>query len=133
MTLSNDLRQRVVQAYRDKEGSQRAIAQRFKIVRSTLQSWLREDEQPSPHVEETRGRPCALGEDGLKRLGQVARLHKDASEEELARLLSQEGYAEVHRSSIGRALRQMGLTRKKRRGEQVNKTDLTSRMPDAIG
>ena len=102
MTLSKDLRERAVRAYRNKEGSQEVIAERFKIARSTLQEWLKAPESPEDKPE-TRGRPRALSPEDLIRLEKLVKKHKDAGEEELATLLAPEGEAPKHRSIIGRA------------------------------
>lgn len=132
MTLSKDLRERAVRAYRNKEGSQKVIAERFEIARSTLQEWLKAPESPE-NKPETRGRPRALSPEDLSRLEKLVKKHKDAGEEELATLLAPEGEAPKHRSIIGRALRELGLTRKKRHGEPASKTGKTSRISEESG
>lgn len=121
MTISQDLKQRALDAYHNQDGSQAEIAKRFRIARSTLQRWLAEPAQ-AVKKEETRGRKPALDEDNLQRLEQLAMLHHSATETELAAMLAAPGEAPLHRTIIGRALRKLGLTRKKRRGALASKT-----------
>ncbi len=122
MTISQDLRLRAVEAYRDNEGSQRKIAERFKISRSTLRRWLTEAEV-RPEKPETRGRKPLLDEEACKQLKVLALAKIDLTEPELAQALAERGYPRVSRAVIGRLLREMGVTRKKRHGAPVNKTD----------
>jgi transposase len=52
--LSTDLRQRIIAAYDAKEGSQRQLAERFKVSPSFIRDLMRHDRetgsvQPKPH------------------------------------------------------------------------------------
>jgi transposase len=131
MTLSHDIRQRVLDAYRNKEGSQRVIAERFKISRSTLQDWLKET--PETPFLETRGRPSILSEQDFEQLRQLVVLHPDATYSELAQLLAQPGQEPCKRSVIYRALTRLNLTRKKRLGGPASKDAKTSKKQERNG
>jgi transposase len=131
MTISHDLRQRVLDAYHNKEGSQLAIAKRFKIARATLQSWLKE--QPETLRIETRGRPSILSEQDFERLRQLVALHPDATYIELAQLLALPGQEPCNRSVIYRALTRLNLTRKKRLGGPASKVAKTSKTQEKSG
>lgn len=132
MTLSMDLKKRALEAYRNGEGSQTQIARRFKIAQSTLHRWLHQPDTPEDKPE-TRGRPPALSPQDLDRLADLARRHHSASERELAVMLAGPDQQPLHRSIIGRALRKMGLTRKKRRGAPLSATEKTSKTPEESG
>lgn len=131
MTLSHDIRQRALDAYRNKEGSQLAIAKRFKIARATLQNWLKE--KPETPFIETRGRPSILSEQDLERLRELVDQHPDATYSELAESLALPGQEPCNRSVIYRALIRLNLTRKKRLGGPASKVAKTSKKQERSG
>src|SRR5438309_11846973 len=83
--LSNDLRQRILDAVDNKEGSRRKLAARFKVNTSTITKLLRLRREtgsfePRPHgggVEQT------LDHEALQRLGKFVKETHDATIEEL--------------------------------------------------
>jgi transposase len=120
---STDFRRKVVHAYERGEGSQRELARLFGVSLSFVHDLLRRYRQtgsvaPKPHGE---GNPGKIG----PYLGVVEQLHQqhpDASLTERCEHLA--GIAPVHvgRTTMQRALKQLGLTRKKRRSRRQNRT-----------
>src|SRR4051812_23453843 len=86
---SLDLRQRVVAALDDREGSQRQIARRFRVSLSFVSRLLRRRRRtgsldPKPHGG---GRPPALTPEQLEMLRQLVQHQPDATLEELRQRL----------------------------------------------
>lgn len=109
---SKDLRERVAAAVDHHEGSQREIARRFRVNLSFVVRLLqrRRDADtldPKPHGG---GLPLCLGPDDRQRLAELIRDHPDATLEQLR----QRGGFPCSLTTIWRALRRMGLTRKKK-------------------
>jgi transposase len=108
--LSNDLRQRVIAAVDQHEGSYRQIAARFHVSPSLLTRLLKLRRQtgalePKPHGG---GRAPALDRDGLERLRQLVRAQPDATLQELRQHL---GVA-CSLTALWRALRKLKITSK---------------------
>lgn len=111
---SLDLRQRIVQAYEQGQGSIPEIAQRFSVSPAFVSKMLRQwressDLAPLPHGG---GKPSSLSKRHLQLLRHKAQ-QSDASLAELQQLLSDEHQVNVHISTISRALARLGLPRKK--------------------
>src|SRR5438270_7019103 len=109
---SQDLRERILETVQRGEGSLRQIARRFLVSLSfvirLLQLHRRTGSlQPKPH---RGGNPAALGPEDLERLRELVRLQPDATLEELRQRL---GVA-CSTMTISRALRRLGLPRKKK-------------------
>ena len=110
--LSNDLRQRILDAVDNREGSRRKLAARFKVNTSTLTRLLQLRRQtgsfePRPHgggVEPT------LDHDALERLRELVEEAPDATLGALKQELGVSG----SRMIICRALKKLGLPRKKK-------------------
>src|SRR5690606_14497763 len=84
---STDLRERVIAAVDQHEGSIRQIARIFRVDPSTVTRWLQRRRQagtlePRPHAG---GPPPALDEDGHRRLDELIRAQPDATLDELKR------------------------------------------------
>jgi transposase len=109
---SQDLRQRVLDTVERREGSLRQIARRFLVSLSFVTRSLRHHRdtgslEPKPHAG---GRPAALGPEDLDRLCELIRAQPDATLEELRQRLG----ASCSLMAIARALRKLGLARKKK-------------------
>jgi len=110
--LSNDLRQRILDAVDNHEGSRRKLAARFKVNTSTITRLLQLRRQtgsfePRPHgggVEPT------LDHDALERLRELVEEAPDATLGALKQELGVSG----SRMIICRALKKLGLPRKKK-------------------
>lgn len=78
---STDLRQKIVDAYKNGEGSFRAIAKRFSVSLHFVWSlWVRYQEtgsvDPKPHAG---GYPATINDQGLNVLRQLVQQHNDAT------------------------------------------------------
>ena len=114
--LSQDLRCRVVQAYERKQGSIRALAQRFAVSSSSVFRFLDQYRAtgtlaPRPHGGGARPR---LDEPALQTLERLINEQPDATLQELRERLIQAGGADVHPSTVWRALKRLGKRRKKK-------------------
>jgi transposase len=113
---SIDLRQRVVRAYEQGEGSISEIAARFGVsapfVKKLLRRWRSTgDLAPLAHGG---GKPKSLNARQHQLLKRKVREQSDISLAELQTLLDQEESVQVHVSTISRALAALGLPLKKR-------------------
>ena len=109
---SQDLRRRILDTVARGEGSLRQIAQRFLVNISTIVRLLNQHRQtgsadPKPHAG---GRRPALGPDDVERLRELIREQPDATLDELRDRLG----VTCSRMAISRALKKMGITRKKK-------------------
>jgi transposase len=112
---STDLRQRALAAYEADEGSQAELAKRYRVGERTLSRWLRTAREAGRRGPKPRaGGPAPLGGAGAV-LAKLAAEQNDATLAEYAdRLAARTG---VRRSlaAVCRALKRLGLVRKKRR------------------
>jgi len=109
---SPDLRQRVLDAVERHEGSIRQIARRFVVSLSFVVRLLQTHRRtgsirPKPHGG---GHPAALTPEDLERLRELIRQRPDATLEECRQHLG----ASCSTMTISRALRRLGLPRKKK-------------------
>lgn len=115
--LSIDLRQRIVSAYERGEGSQRALAERFSVSRSSVERFIRLKRRvgsvaPKPHAG---GRACAVrSEADRSRLLRWIKCEPDLTQAEMAERFEVETGRPTSQQSMSRALRRLGITRKKR-------------------
>jgi transposase len=119
-TYSIDLRQRVVAAYDAGEGTQEQVAARFAVSVSWVRKLLRQRRAtgsiaPRPHGG---GRATAFDAGASDRLREAVRDDDDATLVELARAAGVACCA----SAVHRALKRMGITRKKSRGGRPSRT-----------
>jgi transposase len=108
--LSNDLRERILAAVDDREGSRREIAKRFRVDVSTITRLLQlrrqtDSIEPRPHGG---GKAPVLDPDGLERLRHLVAEHPDATLRELREHLGIGGTIMI----VWRALKKLGITRK---------------------
>src|SRR5215207_2088976 len=109
---SQDLRQRILDTVQGGEGSLRQIARRFLVSVSFVTRLLKlhrstKSLEPKPHGG---GHPPALGPDDLERLRELIHQQPDATLEECRQRLG----ASCSTMTISRALRKLGLPRKKK-------------------
>ena len=113
---SLDLRQRVVRAYEQGEGSISEIATRFGVstpfVKKLLRRW-RETADLAP-LAHGGGKPKGLSARQHQLLKRKVREQSDISLAELQSLLDEQESVQVHVSTISRALASMGRPLKKR-------------------
>lgn len=122
---SADLRERVLAAHEAGEGSQARLAGRYRIGERTLSGWLKAAREEGRHGPRPRrgGRPPVGGEAAT--LAELVAERNDATLAEYADLLA--GRAGVRRSpsALCRALKALGLARKKRRSGPPSGTGTT--------
>lgn len=117
MALSMDLRIRIVSAYRAGEGSARQLAKRFSVGHATvgrLLKRLRETGTISPK-HGRRGPLPIVQTDDFDRISGWIKVEPDLTQSDLAERFTDETGQAVDRRTMGRALRRMHITRKKRR------------------
>lgn len=131
--LSMDLRVRAVEAYENGEGTLQEIADRFCIGRTTLCDLLRRQRVTgSLEPSKTRGHtPRLVDAEGRERIRALIAAHPDATFEELAALYNEGAGAAVSRAPIGREVRELGITRKKRRSGRPSGIPRTSKQGGA--
>ncbi len=112
---SIDLRRRIVDAYLNKEGSQRQLAQRFAVSLGTVRNYLKLYRQTGQLAPRARrgGKTPKIKTEHLPLLRQVLEEHPDATLEELGRTLAQRTGIKAGTTSIWRAIKKLGWTRKK--------------------
>jgi transposase len=112
---SLDLRQRIVDAYKRQEGSQRELARRFKVSLEFVRSLLKRqrDDQTIEAKQPTGGFAPKLAQ-SLEVVQQLVEENNDATLEELRVLVQQKTGVVVSVPTICRTLQQLGLTRKKK-------------------
>ena len=112
---SNDLRQKIVDAYTHEQGSMRALAARFAVsvdfVWRLLDRYRRTGRvNPKPPGG---GPPRKLSRSDEQVLGQLVAAHPEATLSELKQQLKAKTGVAVSDSTIGLSLRRRGITRKK--------------------
>ena len=112
---SLDLRQRVVRAYEQGHGSIAEIAEQFSVSTGFVKKMLRQwrstgDLSPLPHGG---GKPRSLPDALRQKLRRKVRQQDDISLAELQGFLHEEEQTSVHLSTVSRALKELGLPRKK--------------------
>jgi transposase len=114
--ISVDLRQRIITAYQAKEGSQRQLAERFKVSFSFVRDLTRRYRQtgsvePKPHGG---GAVAKLGAAQLPIVEALVEAQPDAILEELCERFAQKSGVSVSVSTMQRATVRLGLSVKKK-------------------
>lgn len=110
-----DLRERIVKAYENGEGSVRDLAERFEVAPKTVQSYLtlyRTTGSVAPRPRTNGPRPKIDGQ-ALDDLRSLVEKTSDATLDELADQLACRDHVVASRHTVGRALRRLNITRKK--------------------
>ncbi|MCB9683338.1 MAG: transposase [Alphaproteobacteria bacterium] len=115
--LSLDLRTRVVQAYLNGTETQQQVADRFGVGVASLVRWLRlQRESGSLKPRPSDGAPAPkLDANGLQVLAGLVAEQNDLTNAEYAMQLEDLLGITVSRSTVIRAFKRLGYTRKKRR------------------
>lgn len=112
---SVDLRQKVIDAHNQQEGSQRQLAKRFRVSLSFIQDLLkryRSDGTIEPKAH-GGGRSASFSPEQQDVVAQLVAARNDATLEELSVLVAQHIGVQVSRSTMGRVVQQLNLTWKK--------------------
>ncbi len=113
---SEDLRERVVKAYHDGEGTQEEITELFGISLSCLRSYLRLEERTgslAPKVYK-RGPHTVIADQGLESIKEWVKQAPDITLSELCNLYKKTYKRKVSFSMMYRALVSLDLRRKKK-------------------
>lgn len=125
---SRDLRLRVVAAYRAGEGTYEELAARFSVGMASVNRWLRRMREsgtvePRPHGGGQQLRIQGEDEEFLRKL--VER-HPDWTEAELGNEVRSARGLDVSDVTVGRAVRRLGYSVKKKRSSPPRETVRTS-------
>ena len=121
--LSMDLRERIVAAYENGEGSQEAIGQRFSVSRTVVGKLVRQQRELGtlePQVHRCGRKPAIQGEKLEELRGHLAE-HPDATLEERIEALEVDCVV----NTMWTTIRRLGMRYKKSPREPTNKTVLT--------
>ena len=112
---SLDLRQRIVQASLDKEGSQRQLARRFSVSLGTVRNYLKLYRQTGQLAPKSRGggRTPKITTEHLPLLRALLEERPDATLEELGEALRAQTGIKAGTTSVWRAIKKLRWTRKK--------------------
>ncbi|MEO0970457.1 MAG: transposase [Cyanobacteria bacterium J06639_18] len=119
---SKNLRQNIIDAYNNKEGSYRQLAKRFCVSLSFIQTLIGRYQhtgrvEPLPHAG---GNQPKLKSEHLEVLKQLVQENNDATLDKLCELLKAKTQIKVSRATMGRVLNQLQITRK-RKNPKINK------------
>ena len=124
-----DLRKRIVDAYRNAEGSVRELAVRFKVAPRTVQNYLNlvrdtGSVEPRPHGG---GSAPKLDDAGVQEVRAVVEEKNDRTLAEIASELDRRCDVRVGITTVWRVLDRLGITRKKRRSALQSRSGPRSR------
>ena len=123
---STDLRERALAAYEAGEGRQSEVARRYRVGERTLSTWLRIAREEGRRAPKPRrgGRPPVGGE--REALAGLVAERNDATLAEYADRLAERTGVRRSPSALCRALKALGLARKKRRSGPPSRIARTS-------
>jgi transposase len=124
---SLDFRQKIVDTYFEEDTSQRKVAQRFGVALSFVEKLFKQlretgDLAPKPHGG---GPKPKLNAEQLSLVITLVEADNDATLEELCEQVQDKTTIAISRSTMGRVLQQLNLTRKKKRCTPPKKTAQT--------
>lgn len=128
---SLDLRIRVLEAYNRKEGSIRQLAKRFAVHWRSVANWVvrfRREGSIGPRTHR-RGPEPILDQEGLKIVAELVEKKPLSTRAELCDALRERAGTQLSVHTMGRALKKLGITRKKRRLLPAKPTDPRSGRP----
>lgn len=127
-SISDDLRKRVVDAYKRGGVTYHEVAAQFSVGHASVSRWLRREREtgdvaPKPHAG---GRARLIGPEEEKALDKLVLAHPDWTEDEFAKALNEKLGRSYNASTVGRAIRRLGYGVKKKRSSLPNKIVPTS-------
>ncbi|MDJ0676987.1 MAG: transposase [Calothrix sp. MO_167.B42] len=113
-TYSDDIRQKIIQSYINREGSYRELARRFSVSLSFVQTLIHRFQDtgtvdPLPH---RGGKKAKINDSHTHILNKLIAENNNATIEELCELFYIKTQTKVSESTMRRGLRKLGLTRK---------------------
>lgn len=114
-SISDDLRKRVVDAYKRGGVTYHEVAAQFSVGHASVSRWLRREREtgdvaPKPHAG---GRARLIGPEEEKALDKLVLAHPDWTEDEFAKALNEKLGRSYNASTVGRAIRRLGYGVKK--------------------
>ena len=113
MAYSLDLREKVVAAVKE-GGKQPEVAERFKVSLSSVERYVRREREGALQAKPPPGRPALIAAASYGALAEQVARHNDASLKEHCELWREEQGTSVSVYAMCRALKRVGLSRKKR-------------------
>lgn len=112
---SKDLRERVVTAYLNKEGTQEEIGKRFSVHRNTVYNWIKQYKKTGNlKAKEYKSGPASKIEgENLLILKKLTETYKDATLEEYSDYFQNKTNIKVSSTTIFRTLKKLKITLKK--------------------
>ena len=114
MSLSLDIRKRVIASYENKEGSIRVLSKRFKIGTTTLTQWLKRKRNLghlNPGI--SSGRPSKFNKKGLEFLTKRLERNNDLTLKKLAQSYETRYGIRVSLMTVHRACKRLNINYKK--------------------
>lgn len=114
--ISLDLRQRIVEAYEQKEGSMRWIGERFKVGKNTVLRLIKQKKETGDLTPKAKGgsKPSQTTPENQILISKILLEQNDATLSELCDLMSAETGQPISISSMHRLIVKIGWTRKKK-------------------
>jgi transposase len=120
---SMDLRQKIVHAYQNKEGSLRQLAQRFSVSKNSVIRYVEQFQRQgdlSPKRRTTAGNPAKVDATVAEYLRARLESKPDLSLEELCSCVQQQFARSLSPSAMTRGLKKYRITRKKKPSTTLN-------------
>jgi transposase len=117
MSISLDLRERVVSAYATGEYTYAELAEHFDVGQASVSRWLRLNREQGTPARRPHGggRAFLVDEANSKVLEAMVLAHPDWTEEEYRKAFNERTGLSLSDSTIGRAIRRLGYGVKKKR------------------
>ena len=110
-----DLRQKIIYAYRNREGSYRKLAKRFHVSLSFVQTLIGRylDTGSIERLPHKGGNPAKIKDEHYPVLQKLVEESNDSTLEELCIQMELKTQVKISRAAMGRTLQKLQLTRKK--------------------
>lgn len=124
-----ELRERVIEAHDNGEGTYEELAERFKVGRATVNRWLSRVRWTGSVDSKPMGgarHPRKVDETGEHLIRELLEVLPDSTLGELVTAYETEFGIRMHERTMGRSVNRMGFTRKRGPSDQRARTALTS-------
>ena len=115
VATSVDLRTRIVDAYKRKEGSMRELAERFSVSHKSVKRYVRQERLTASLAPSSarRGPRPKIDAAGLAAIEEMLKEQCDLTNAELVERLESRGIVKTSTSAVSRATARLGWSRKK--------------------
>jgi transposase len=126
--LSRDLRRRIIAAWKKKDPTNDELAEQFGVGSATIKRLKRtyretDDVAPKPHGG---GAAPIIGKEQEPLVEALVQKHPDWTEDRFAKALAEEHGIQASAVTVGRAIRRLGYSVKKKRSSRKSATGETS-------